>query len=688
MPLGHRMTKDRTNVATDVEPAGVKVRVDEEGVWIPLSSGVRLAARLWMPANAEANPVPALLEFLPYRKRDLTRVRDEPIHHYFAAHGYASIRVDMRGSGDSFGIMRDEYEAQEQQDALEVITWLAAQPWCSGSVGMFGVSWGGFNALQVAALQPPALKAIITSCSTDDRYTDDMHYMGGCLLVDNLDWGTYFLSILPMPGDPEIMGPDWRRNWMERLQAVTPPAATWMEHSTRDGYWKHGSVNENYAAIQCPVMAVGGWLDGYSNAVPRLLENLEVPRMGIIGPHAHQFGFEKRPPGPAYGFLQVALQWWDQWLKGRDTGVTRDPMLRAYMFDDLSPAASVEDCPGRWVAESVWPPTRSDSRVYFLNADGLRDSPRIGDPLVHTSLQTVGMSAGKWCPYGTGGGGSDFASDQSIDDALSLCFDGDPLPSRLEILGAPVVKLDVSVDSHAAALAVRLNDVHPDGRSTRVTYGVLNLRNRDGSEHPRNAVPGQRYRIALRLNDIAYAFAPGHRLRVSLSTCYWPVIWPAPDPVQLTVHPGLTTLTLPVRVADAGEHVSMPHPAAGPAPDTELLEAAPQEHRRSWDLVSGWAEVKSDRGSGLLRFTDNGIETGRKIYERLRIQHSDPLSAEAEFRVQGTTGRAGWRIDVDAVSRLRAERTHFVLESRLDVQENGVSVLTRSWTHRIAREDR
>ena len=157
-----------------------------ENLFIPLSDGTRLAARLWLPVDAEQKPVPAVLEFIPYRKTDGTRGRDEPMHGWFARHGTAAIRVDQRGSGESDGFLDDEYIKQEQDDAIEVIEWLAAQPWCSGSVGMMGKSWGGFNCLQVAARRPPALKAVLSVCSTDDRYTDDIHYMGGCLLNDNL----------------------------------------------------------------------------------------------------------------------------------------------------------------------------------------------------------------------------------------------------------------------------------------------------------------------------------------------------------------------------------------------------------------------------------------------------------------------------------------------------------------------
>ncbi|MBE7200578.1 MAG: CocE/NonD family hydrolase, partial [Parafilimonas terrae] len=239
-----------------------------ENLWISLTDGVRLAARMWRPRDA--GPVPAVLEYIPYRKRDGTRSRDEPMHGFFAAQGYAALRVDMRGSGESDGLLADEYLKLEQDDAVEVIAWIAAQPWCSGAVGMMGKSWGGFNALQVAARRPPALKAIITVCSTDDRFADDIHYMGGCLLNDNLWWGSIMLAYQSRPPDPAIVGAGWRTQWLERLDHLPFWPALWMRHQSRDAYWKHGSVNEDFAAIACPVLAVGGWADAYTNAVPRL----------------------------------------------------------------------------------------------------------------------------------------------------------------------------------------------------------------------------------------------------------------------------------------------------------------------------------------------------------------------------------------------------------------------------------
>ncbi|MGD2116459.1 MAG: CocE/NonD family hydrolase, partial [Acidobacteriota bacterium] len=328
-----------------------------ENRWIPLSDGTRLAARIWLPDDADEHPVPAILEYLPYRKRDFTRARDEPMHRYFAGHGYAAVRVDLRGAGDSDGLLTDEYTEQELDDAVEVIAWLAEQPWCSGAVGMMGISWGGFNSLQVAARRPPALGAVITLCSTDDRYADDAHYMGGCLLNENLTWGSVLLTFNAYPPDPALVGARWRRMWLERMEATPLFPEVWMRHPWRDAYWRHGSVCEDFAAVACPVYAIGGWADGYSNAVPRLLAGLSVPRKGLIGPWSHAFPHDA-VPGPSIGFLQEALRWWDQWLAGRETGILDEPMLRVWMQESVPPRPTYADRPGRWVAETAWPPER------------------------------------------------------------------------------------------------------------------------------------------------------------------------------------------------------------------------------------------------------------------------------------------------------------------------------------------
>ena len=271
-----------------------------EHCWIPLADGCRLAARLWLPADAERRPVPAILEYLPYGKREGTRERDEPMHRYFAGHGFAAVRVDLRGTGDSDGLLSDEYLEQELRDGVEVIEWIASRPWCNGAVGMIGKSWGGFNALQIAALRPPALRGVISVCASDDRYADDAHYKGGCLLVENFRWGAALFSLIAHPPDPLIVGPGWRERWIERLEHAVPFAARWLRHPLRDAYWRHGSVGEAPARIACPVYAVGGWADGYTNAVPRLVAALPDRCQGLVGPWGHLYPHEGRP-GPAIG---------------------------------------------------------------------------------------------------------------------------------------------------------------------------------------------------------------------------------------------------------------------------------------------------------------------------------------------------------------------------------------------------
>src|SRR6188472_749564 len=281
--------------------------VEEARLRIPMSDGVHLAGRLWRPADSDERPVPAVLEFIPYRQRDLTSVRDSMHHPYLAGHGFAGVRVDLRGSGDSEGVLTDEYLEQELSDAEEVLAWIAAQPWCDGRTGMMGISWGGFNTLQVAARRPPSLKAVVTACSTDDRYADDVHYMGGCLLTDNLSWASTMFTYNSCPPDPDVVGEGWREMWHERLRGSGLWLAEWLRHQRRDAYWQHGSICEDYTDVACPVLAVSG---------------------------------------PAVGFLQELVRWWDHWLRDVENDVMAEPMLRIWMQESVPPSTSYEDRPG------------------------------------------------------------------------------------------------------------------------------------------------------------------------------------------------------------------------------------------------------------------------------------------------------------------------------------------------------
>ena len=633
------------------------VRVIEHTL-IPLRDGTRLAARIWLPEDAERNPVPAILEYLPYRKRDGTYERDSLTHPYLAGHGYAGVRVDIRGSGDSDGLLTDEYALQEQDDALEVIAWLAGQPWCSGAVGMMGISWGGFNALQVAARQPPALKAIVTICSTDDRYSDDVHYMGGARLTAGFGWASFFFGSMCLPPDPALVGPRWREMWLKRLENVPLFLELWTRHQRRDAYWRHGSVCEDFQAIQCPVYAVGGWTDGYTNAIPRLLEHLSVPRKGLIGPWAHAYPHFALP-GPQIGFLQEMLRWWDHWLKGKDTGVMDEPMLRAWMTDSVAPATHHETLPGRWVAEPSWPPENRRPLRLDLDDRGLRPESSSLTPREIRSSQTVGRHAGNWCPFGRA---ADQAGDQREDDARSLVFETEPLAETIEILGAPVLTLEVAADRPGANLAVRLCDVRPSGDSLRVSFGILNLAHRDGHETPVPLVPGERYRVRIRLNDAGAVFPAGHRIRLALSTAYWPMIWPGPETSTVTVLAG--TLDLPQRAARA-EDAALP---ALPEPETATPERPVAV------------------GPGIVRIDRIGLEQGIEGRFRFDISDDDPLSAIAEMQRMQTLARDGWQIRIETSMRLSCTSEAFLLQGSLRALEGPDEVCRRSWDCAIPRD--
>ena len=657
-----------------------------EHTWIPMRDGVRLGAKAWVPEGAETDPVPAILEYIPYRKRDLKRTRDATIHPYMAGHGYACIRVDIRGSGDSEGVLTDEYLQQELDDGVEILRWLAEQPWCNGDVGMIGISWGGFNGLQIAAMQPPELKAVISICSTDDRYADDVHYMGGCLLGDNLSWASVMFAHTSLPPDPAIVGDRWREMWQQRLEGSGLWLETWLRHQHRDDYWRHGSICEDFDAVQCPVMAVSGWADGYTNAVFRLLANLRVPRLGLVGPWSHKYPHVGEP-GPAIGFLQEALRWWDRWLKGIDTGIMEEPMLRAWMQDSVPPTPQYRMRPGRWVGEPSWPSPQVERWRLAL---GERRLAAVGEPgdSVALSVQSplsVGLFAGKWCSYAAT---PDLPHDQREEDGGALVFDSEPLASALEILGAAEVELEVSSSERIAMVAARLSDVAPDDKATRITYGVLNLTHRDGHAQPELLEPGQAYRVRVQLNHIGQSIPAGHRLRLAISTSYWPLAWAPPQPVRLTIHTGQSALHLPMRPQREQEDEALRpfgEPEGTPPPETSRLEPP---HHNWWvkrDLARDESTLEVIKDEGIYRIDELDLAVRDKTLEWYSYRADDFASPRGETHAVRGLEREGWSITTMTRTVLTCDATDFYLRAELDAYEGDKRVFCKSWDRRIPR---
>jgi uncharacterized protein len=660
-----------------------------ENVWIPMADGCRLAARLWLPEGAQEAPVPAILEYLPYRKRDFTRRRDEGMHRWYAGNGFAAVRVDMRGSGESDGLLHDEYLPQEHADALEVIEWLSRQSWCSGKVGMMGKSWGAFNALQVAARKPRALKAIVAVMGTDDRFAEDVHYSGGCLLNDNFWWGCIMQVFNARPPDPTIVGERWRDLWMERLHAERFWPEIWLEHQSLDAYWKHGSVRFDYADIACPAWIWGGWADIYRDTPLRLAEHLTVPHKTTMGPWGHLYPHEGQPL-PAVGFLQETLRWWNHWLKGEDTGVLAEPAHQFYMMQSVRPAPAYAERPGRWVAEREWPSHSVRTQEFALNPGRLDAEAAPEQALSIASPQSTGVAGGDWGSFAIAG---DLPGDQSLESSGSLEFDGDLLTQDLEILGNAAVMLELAADRPQALVACRLIDVRPDGSAALVARGLLNLTQRGDREAPTPLIPGTRYRVRVPLTGTAYAFPRGHRLRLAISNAYWPIAWPSPEPVRLTVFSGASKLELPVRTPQPGDAAlrAWPPPVAAPTGTTTSVREGRLERSVTIDQLTGLVSHRLfiDGGvfgpTGKVRVDAVDMEMGH-LFERIYSVHpDDPNSAKATMTQTYEMGREQWRIRIEAGAEMTSTPTTFTVTSWLEAYENDTPVCRRDWNASIPR---
>ena len=656
-----------------------KVIVHED-YGITLSDGCRLSARIWMPEDAETSPAPAILEHLPYRKRDGTIARDEQNHPWFAGHGYIVIRTDMRGNGESDGLMHDEYTAQELADAVEVIEWIASQPFCNGKVGMMGISWGGFNALQVADLRPNALKAIITCCSTVDRYADDIHYKGGCLLGENFGWSSNMLAYSSRPPDKALVGDRWKAMWKDRLENMDMPLSIWIRHQHRDDYWKHGSVRENYSNINAAVLSIGGWHDGYRNTISHLVENIKAPVKGIVGPWIHKYPNYAKPE-PAIGFLQEAKRWWDQYLKGIDTDVDNDPDYRAYLMDSIKPERWVNERPGRWISEQSWPSKNITTSEWFLGNDN-----HLGKSAT-TLLQTInspldcGAAAGEYFPFAFS---DELPAEQTPDDEGSACFDSAALTQMLDIVGDPEINLTLSCDKACGQVAVRLLDCRPDGTSALITYGVLNLTHHLSHESPKALTPGKAISIAFNLDQIAYRVPEGHKLRVAISTAYWPLIWPSPEKITLTLTEG--ALKLPTRSPAVKDEWDFEPPEATRAWQVRNLRRPEYQRSVSTDQQTGESitEVYCDFGED--EDLAHGLVSGAKMQERWSILPTEPHSARVEAQWHHNGGRAGNYWYTTVTTSMHSTTTQFIFEAELQAYIGDELFFSRKYQDSVARE--
>lgn len=642
-------------------PAPVKVRVVEHQP-IPMRDGVKLSARMWLPETTTR--APAVLECVPYRKRDLYRPYDDLWGPQLAAAGIAFVRLDVRGSGESEGAISDEYSEAELSDCETVIAWLAQQEWCNGAVGMRGLSWGGINTLQVAARRPPALGAIMPMGSCDRRYTDDAHYIGGGLGRTNFQWGVLFKKVMAGPPDPALHGERWRDLWRERLEATPPILATWLQHQREDAYWKRGSVFEGPEDIGVPVYLVSGWSDTYATPSLRLFSRLKSPAKIMIGPWGHTY-----PHTAAQGldWAHEEVRWWRHWLMKEETGIMAEPRVRVFLPE--ATASEGGPIPGQWIASEIWPP-RGEAVTWHLNEGGLGTIPRASQARVHRDKGIVGTTKPEWLDR--------LPIEQSYDDALSTVFDTAALEAPVELAGEGVLRLRVAADKPVAKVFVRLNDVRADGKIWPVTWAALNLTRRESMSAPTPLEPGHVYDVTIRLRSAAYVFRAGSRIRLSLSEGFWPMLWPSPETPELTLPMGVSTLTLPVRTTRRNDGALTIKAVNGGDPAPFYAPDAPDKTRRMVIAHSQPAAPYVVEGPA--------IELSSSGEDVSEIMDGDPLSARWRQTTRSSWKRDGWACEVEAAYELSSDATHFRIIETLTASLDGEEIFARNSDVRVPRD--
>lgn len=640
--------------------------VETEHLWIPMADGTRLAARMWQPVDAAQRPGPALFEYIPYRKADMVRARDARNHPFFAAHGYTCLRVDMRGSGDSDGVMADMYAPAELDDARQVIAWIAAQPWCDGAVGMFGTSWGGTAALQANVGAPAALKAVIAVCATHDRYADDIHHMGGCLLTDTFEWGATLPAILAAPPTPAI-GPDWETRWRARLAQLTSPVEHWVREEAPAPYWHHGSVTHAAERLSRPVLAIGGWSDRYSNSVMGLTAARPDLVTGIVGPWGHHYP-DQGHPRPGMSFQDVALGWWDRWLRGDDAAWDR-PALTTWVRAFDAPADAIDTRAGQWM-EVADPASATQPLNLYATDKGLAPAPGAYTAAGLPADLLGAAAAGDTGYFGRFGG---LPLDQAAKDAVALTYDSDPLDTEFTVYGSATATLDFGPQARRGQVFLRLCDVAPDGRSALICHTPYNLALTRGAGPHKVAFPTTAYRLQ-----------PGHRLRIALAAGGWPLIWPAASatPLRLTA----LSLTLPHATALCTLDQPLPAPRDLPAVKTWTVLSSPALTRvettaPGGTVTSGWEQPLS-----ALHHTDTDHGFAFTTRAEHAITPGDPESARSTFTHCATYTRPEGRAEIRSTLTARASAASYEIDHRLTVHWNGEEIAAHHWTHSIPRQ--
>jgi len=652
--------------------------VSDERTFLTMDDGVRIALSLHLPDHVPP-PWPVVFEARPYRKDDVSD--GTPLYRRLCDEGALAVcRADVRGTGSSEGVAEDEYTPRELEDHLATISWLSGREWSNGSVGMFGTSYSGFNSLQVAALRPPALKAIIPIFATDRRYTDDVHYGGGVMRgIDFLDYPMLMVAMNALPPVPSVFGDGWREEWVQRIEATEPWFLPWLEHQRENAYWRHGSVwFDGYEAIDAATMIIAGHADGYHNMAFRGFERLRGPKRLLFGPWSHMSP-RLSMPGPRIDHVPEMIRWWHRWLRGDDNGVDREPPISIFVRRSTPPRADLDAYEGEWRFEPTWPPARLREETRPLaDAGAGGPDPGAADDDTLQVRGDVGVTGSIWCagdlPFGE-------PWDQRPDEAFSLVYDWPSPGEPLEIMGHPRVELTIASSTPVAFVSAKLCDVFPDGSSALVTRGILNLTHRGSHEAPEPLVPGQAVTVTIELDATSWIWERGQAMRLDLAGSDFPSSWPPPEAGTLTVDPKASRLVLPV--------------LDGPPPVAEVpafSPGAPEAHRAdhvvwetSEDVLARERRVRIDHG-GVRGAGAHGLDYLDRYGGEVVVSIDEPGDARA---TGGTVYELTWpEVSARTESRgtLRSDATTWYLEMELEVQADGETIARRRWERTLPRD--
>jgi hypothetical protein len=637
-----------------------------------MRDGVRLSVTFFKPTpRSPGETFPVLLDLYPYRKDEFPSR-----HPYFARRGYIMATVDIRGTGSSEGAVPPrEYSEQELDDAMEIIDQLSRMPGSNGRVGMWGKSWGGFNAIQIAMREPPALKAIMAVEATDDLFHDDVHHMDGSFHIDQYVLWVDHLTLLPQT-PTYALDEDYFKNRFESY----PWFLTYAKQQRDGEFWRRNSLRWQYDKLKIPAYLIGGLLDGYRDSVPRMLENVKAPVRAAIGPYDHEWP-DNGVPGPNYEWRHEAMRWWDYWLKDRDTGIMDDAPLAVFVREGHAPDLDLKTTPGHWISDE-WPiPGTTWKKFYPSVNHQLRDQLENNKKGVESLryVPSYGVATGLWWGEPTG--------DMRPDDAGSLVYDSPVLEEGFEIVGFPRVRLRVSADAPLAHWVARLEDVQPDGTVSLVTGKLLNGSQRDSRLEPEPLEPGEIYDLEIDLHFTTWTFKPGHRVRLAVSNSLFPMIWPTPHPMTTELHLGVESTRMELPVIPPAERkvpVFLPPEPREEIAEVRYLESVPwldsYEYKR--DL---WRKTTSVEWKSRSETVDHGRR--HRTNERNYYETNDDRPAESRFsgEAKTTIELKDRKLELRSTFDVRSDEKNFYVKIIRHLFKDGDLLRQREWNETIPR---